>query len=251
MIFYVALQHSNNNRYEQPLNTEKIIATHRTKIKTNAIRAVYDSKEILKIIDESFLCHLGFAVNNQPFVIPVCYGRKDDRIYFHGAKGSRMFNTLRSGAEICVTISIVDGIVLARSAFNHTINYRSVVIFGKAHELNSPADKADALKIITEHIIPGRWSDVRKPTEKELHATSLFSLNINEASAKIRSGPPIDDENDLELEVWAGVLPLKIIDEKPIKDDSVKNKVHNNFQIPDYIKNYRKNGKSIPEKRIK
>jgi nitroimidazol reductase NimA-like FMN-containing flavoprotein (pyridoxamine 5'-phosphate oxidase superfamily) len=228
---------------------EKIIATDRTKIKTNAIRAVYDSEEIIKIIDESFLCHLGFSVNDQPFVIPVCYGRKDDKIFFHGAKGSRMFNALRKGAEVCVTISIVDGIVLARSAFNHTINYRSVVIFGKAHELNSPADKADALRIITEHIIPGRWGDVRKPTEKELHATSLFSLNINEASAKIRSGPPIDDDDDLELEVWAGVLPLKIIDKKPVKDSSVKSKMNDNLRLPYYLKNYRKNGNSVPQKR--
>lgn len=223
--------------------------TERTKIKTNAIRAVYDIESIIKIIDESFLCHIGFAIENQPFVIPVCYGRENDKIFFHGAKGSRMFHALRTGKEICVTISIVDGIVLARSAFNHTINYRSVVIFGKARELIDPAEKTNALNIITEHIIPGRWSDVRKPTDKELNATSLFSLEINEASAKVRTGPPLDDEDDLKLDVWAGVLPLKMVDEEPVKDDSIKEITNNDSDIPEYIRNYRKPESSIHEKR--
>ncbi|HVO75115.1 MAG TPA: pyridoxamine 5'-phosphate oxidase family protein [Ignavibacteriaceae bacterium] len=227
--------------------SREIPPTERSKIKTNPVRAVYDAESIRRIIDESFVCHMGFAVNDQPFVIPVCYGRKEDRIYFHGARGSRIFKTLKTGAEICVTISILDGIVLARSAFNHTINYRSVVIFGKAHELNSPGEKTDALKIITEHIIPGRWDDVRKPTEKELHATSLFSLKINEASAKIRTGPPLDDEDDLNLEVWAGVLPLKIIDGKPIADIS-KGKINGEDHIPEYLKNYKNRGLKVSVK---
>lgn len=223
------------------MNSGKVQATERTKIKTNAVRAVYDSQEILKIIDESFLCHLGFALNNQPYVIPVCYGREEGKIFFHGARGSRMFNVLRNGAEICVTISIVDGIVLARSAFNHTINYRSVIIFGIAQELIGFPEKENALKVITEHIIPGRWDDIRKPTEKELLATSLFSLNINESSAKIRSGPPIDDDDDMHLEVWAGVLPLRIIDEEPVPDLSFSSKIYAEDRIPPYIKNYKKN----------
>lgn len=231
------------------MNQEKVHLTERTKIKTNAIRAVYDIESIIKIIDESFLCHIGFAIENQPFVIPVCYGRENDKIFFHGAKGSRMFHALRTGKEICVTISIVDGIVLARSAFNHTINYRSVVIFGKARELIDPAEKTNALNIITEHIIPGRWSDVRKPTDKELNATSLFSLEINEASAKVRTGPPLDDEDDLKLDVWAGVLPLKMVDEEPVKDDSIKEITNNDSDIPEYIRNYRKPESSIHEKR--
>lgn len=223
--------------------------TERTKIKTNAIRAVYDIESIIKIIDESFLCHIGFAIENQPFVIPVCYGRENDKIFFHGAKGSRMFHALRTGKEICVTISIVDGIVLARSAFNHTINYRSVVIFGKARELIDPAEKTNALNIITEHIIPGRWNDVRKPTDKELNATSIFTLKINEASAKVRTGPPLDDEDDLKLDVWAGVLPLKMVDEEPVKDDSIKDITNKDSDIPEYIRNYRKPESSIHEKR--
>ncbi|MGE5797358.1 MAG: pyridoxamine 5'-phosphate oxidase family protein [Ignavibacteria bacterium] len=231
------------------MNQEKVHLTERTKIKTNAIRAVYDIESIIKIIDESFLCHIGFAIENQPFVIPVCYGRENDKIFFHGAKGSRMFHALRTGKEICVTISIVDGIVLARSAFNHTINYRSVVIFGKARELIDPAEKTNALNIITEHIIPGRWNDVRKPTDKELNATSIFTLKINEASAKVRTGPPLDDEDDLKLDVWAGVLPLKMVDEEPVKDDSIKDITNKDSDIPEYIRNYRKPESSIHEKR--
>jgi len=221
------------------LSKEKLYLSERTKIKTNAIRAVYDREAIVKIIDESFLCHLGFTLNNQPFVIPVCYGRDQDKIFFHGAKSSRIFNALRSGTEICAAISIVDGIVLARSAFNHTINYRSVVIFGKAYELTNPAEKTNALKIITEHIIPGRWNDVRKPSEKELHATSLFSLEVNEASAKVRSGPPLDYEEDLGLEVWAGVLPLKIINDEPVADIPLKGKIYGEDHVPEYVKNYK------------
>jgi nitroimidazol reductase NimA-like FMN-containing flavoprotein (pyridoxamine 5'-phosphate oxidase superfamily) len=231
------------------LNQEKVHLTERTKIKTNAIRAVYDIESIIKIIDESFLCHIGFAIENQPFVIPVCFGRENDKIFFHGAKGSRMFHALRAGKEICVTISIVDGIVLARSAFNHTINYRSVVIFGKAHELIDLAEKTNALNIITEHIVPGRWNDVRKPTDKELNATSIFSLEINEASAKVRTGPPLDDEDDLKLNVWAGVLPLKMVDEEPVKDDSIKDITNSDSDIPEYIRNYRRSGSSLHEKR--
>jgi hypothetical protein len=129
------------------------------------------------------------------------------------------------------------------------MNYRSVVIFGKAHELIDPAEKTNALNIITEHIVPGRWNDVRKPTDKELNATSIFSLEINEASAKVRTGPPLDDEDDLKLDVWAGVLPLKMVDEEPVKDDSIKDITNNDSDIPEYIRNYRKPGSSFYEKR--
>jgi hypothetical protein len=222
------------------LNKEKFSTTERTKIKTNAIRAVYDVDATIKIIDDSFICHIGFALDNQPFVIPVCYGRENNKIFFHGAKGNRMLKALRTGVEICVTISIVDGIVLARSAFNHTINYRSVVIFGKAQEINDIVEKTNALKIITEHIIPGRWNDVRKPSDKELGATSVFSLEITEASAKVRTGPPIDKDEDRELNVWAGVLPLKIINQEPIKDNSVFGEMDQIISTPDYIRNYKK-----------
>ncbi len=209
----------------------KIEVTEKSKIKRLAKRAVYDFENIAKILDESFVCHIGFSINGQPFVIPTCYGRKDDGIFFHGSKGSGMLEHIKTGAEICVTITLVDGIVLARSAFHHSINYRSVVIFGKAKELNDPSEKTEALKVITEHIIPGRWDDVRKPNEKELNATSVFSLKINEASAKVREGGPIDDKEDMNLKIWAGVLPLLIESKKPIRDKNLKDEI----QTPYYL----------------
>lgn len=212
----------------------KILTTEKSKIKRLPKRAIYDFKKIAKILDESFVCHIGFSINGQPFVVPTCYGRKNDEIFFHGAKTSRMLGHIKAGSEICVTITLLDGIVLARSAFHHSINYRSVVLFGKAKEITNPTEKTKALKIITEHIIAGRWKDVRKPNDKELMATSVFSLEISEASAKIREGGPVDDMEDMDLNVWAGVLPLKIISDKPVRDS----KLNKNIILPDYIKGY-------------
>ncbi len=212
----------------------KMQPTEKSKIKRLPKRAVYDFKKISKILDDSFVCHIGFSINDQPFVIPTCYGRKEDEIFFHGSKGSRMLEHIKTGVEICITITLLDGIVLSRSAFHHSINYRSVVLFGNAKELTNPKEKTKALKIITEHIIPGRWKDVRKPNEKELNATSVFSLKINEASAKVREGGPVDDKKDMDLNVWAGVLPLKIIPGKPVNDP----KLNGNILLPDYIKGY-------------
>lgn len=214
--------------------------TSKSKVKINPKRGFYDLKTITKILDETFLCHIGFIINNQPYVIPTCYGREGDRIYFHGSRGSRMLKALREGIEICAAVSIVDGIVLARSAFGHTLNYRSVVIFGKAEEIGNPVEKAHALKTITEHIIPGRWNDVRKPNDKELNITSLFSLSIDAASAKIRKGSPLDSEEDLTLNAWAGELPLKIIPEQPIRNNTLLVGEENHINLPDYIKNYKK-----------
>jgi uncharacterized protein len=213
----------------------KIEVTDKIKIKRMPKRAVYDFEMIAKILDDSFICHIGFSMNEQSFVIPTCYGRQNDKIYFHGAKGSRMLENIKTGSEICITFTILDGIVLARSAFHHSINYRSVILFGKAQELADSVEKIDALKVITEHIIPGRWNDVRKPNEKELSATSVFLLKINEASAKVREGGPVDDKEDLNLNVWAGVLPLKITPCEPVSDSAVKK----NILIPGYIKNFK------------
>jgi uncharacterized protein len=209
----------------------KIEVTNRTKIKRMPKRAVYDFDMIAKILDDSFICHIGFSVNGQIFVIPTCYGRANDRIYFHGAKGSRMLENIKAGSEICITVTILDGIVLARSAFHHSVNYRSVVIFGKAEELLNKSEKTEALRIITEQILPGRWNDVRKPNDKELNVTTVFSLKINEASAKVREGGPIDDEEDMDLNVWAGVLPLKINANEPINSSDLKGKI----KTPEYI----------------
>jgi uncharacterized protein len=218
-------------------DTKKNIATGRSKVKTNAKRAVYDLETIYKILDDSFLCHIGFVIDNQPFVIPTCYGRENDKIFFHGSVGSRMLKHIKAGNEICIAVSIVDGIVLARSAFHHSINYRSVIIFGKADEITDTNEKTNALKIISEHIVPGRWNDIRKPDKKELNVTSIFSFKIVEASAKIRAGGPVDDKKDMQLNIWAGVLPLKTVPGIPEKDPLL----NDNIQLPGYIKKYKKN----------
>lgn len=209
--------------------------TEKTKVKRLAKRAVYDFEAISKILDDSFICHLGFVIDVQPFVIPTCFGREDDRIYFHGSVGSRMLKHIKTGPGICITVTNVDGIVLARSAFHHSINYRSVVIFGKAEEIIEPVEKTNALNVITEQIIPGRWNDVREPNEKELKQTSVFSIKISEASAKVREGGPVDENEDMNLNVWAGVLPLKIVPGNPVRDSALKE----NIYFPDYIKNYK------------
>lgn len=214
----------------------KIEPTSRTRIKTNAKRAVYDFNVLTSILDETFICHVGYSIENQPFVIPTCFGRKDNKIYFHGAKGSKTLKSLKNGIEVCVNITILDGIVLARSAFHHSINYRSVVIFGKAKEITKIPEKINSLIIITGHIIPDRWDDVRKPNEKELNATSVFSLDINESSVKMREGSPIDEPDDMNLKVWAGVIPFKTKIENPVKDP----KLSSDIILPDYIRNYRK-----------
>lgn len=213
-----------------------IAVTERTKLKRISKRGIYSKKAINDILDETFVCHLGFVINNQPYVIPTCYGRKNNKIYFHGSRESRMLKYLQKGSEVCINITIVDGIVLARSAFHHSINYRSVVIFGKPVEIKEPDEKTEALRIITRHIIPGRWNDVRKPNKKELDITSVFSLKLDEVSAKIRTGGPSDEKTDMELNIWAGVLPLTIIPGTPSADSSV----NKNITFPQYLLNYKR-----------
>ncbi len=210
--------------------------SNKIKVKRMPKRGFYDLETICKILDDTFVCHIGFTSEGQTFVIPIAFGRKDDTIYFHGAKGSRMLKVLQSGPEICVTVSIIDGIVLARSAFHHSINYRSVVLFGKAEEITEDDKKTTALKYITDHIIRGRWDEVREPNRKELNATSVFQLKINEASAKIRTGPPIDEEEDMGMNVWAGVIPIKNIAAEPIRDAQL----NGDIILPGYIKDYMK-----------
>lgn len=170
------------------------------------------------ILDAGFLAHVGFCVQGQPFVIPTLYGRAGDTLYLHGSAASRMLRELGRGAPACVTVTLVDGFVLARSAFHHSMNYRSVVAFGTAKGISDPERKARALRVISEHLIAGRWQAVRAPTEKELKATAVLEFVIEEASAKIRTGPPLDEEADYALPIWAGVLPLKLAAGKPVSD---------------------------------
>jgi len=192
--------------------------TPRTRVVRESDRGVYDRETVYSILDEGFLCHVGFLADGQPFVIPTSYGRKDANLYIHGSAASRMLRQIKEGLPVCVTVTLLDGLVLARSVFNHSMNYRSVVILGKAKLVEDPAEKLEALRLLSEHIIPGRWDDARQPNERELKATSVLRLPIEEFSAKVRTGPPIDDEEDYSFPTWAGVVPLAMAAGAPIDD---------------------------------
>ena len=199
--------------------------TTRTRVVREAERAVYDRETAYRILDEAFLCHVGFVADGQPFVIPTSFGRKDDRLYIHGSAASRMLRQMKEGVPVCVTVTLLDGLVLARSIFNHSMNYRSVVVLGKATLVDDPQEKFEALRLLSEHIIPGRWTDSRQPNERELKATSVLRLTIEEFSAKVRTGPPIDDEEDYSFPTWAGVVPLEMIAGAPINDPRLDPKI--------------------------
>ena len=192
--------------------------TPRTRLVREADRAVYDRKAAYRILDEGFLCHVGFVADGQPFVIPTSYGRKDDSLLIHGSAASRMLRQMKEGVPVCVTVTLLDGLVMARSIFNHSMNYRSVVVLGKATLIEDAAEKIEALRVLSEHIIPGRWAEVRQPNERELKATSILQVPIEEFSAKVRKGPVIDDEEDYSFPTWAGVVPLQMVAGEPIDD---------------------------------
>ena len=206
--------------------------TPRTRIVREPDRGVYDRDAINLILDEAFLCHVGFVVDGQPFVIPTSYGRDGGTLYIHGSAASRMLRNLDKGIPVCVTVTLIDGLVLARSVFNHSMNYRSVVILGTAKLVDNPQEKLRALQVLTEHIIPQRWEDSRQPNEKELKATSVLRIPIAEYSAKVRIGPPIDDEPDYSFPTWAGVIPLDTQVGTPIRDERCQQ------ALPEYLRNY-------------
>ena len=218
------------------LNSSNPTPTVRTRVVREPQRAVYDRDTVNQILDEALLCHVGFVANSnsdfQPFVIPMSYGRDGDVLYIHGSPASRMMRQLEQGVPVCVTVTLVDGLVLARSVFNHSMNYRSVMILGTATLVDDPAEKLAALRALSEHIIPGRWDDSRQPNEKELKATSVLRLPINEFSAKVRVGPPVDDAEDYAFSTWAGVIPLEMNSGAPIRDERCKQ------ELPAYLKNY-------------
>jgi uncharacterized protein len=216
-------------------NPEQTIPiTSRTQLKRRTQRGNYDRPLIHQILDEGLICQVGFVVEGQPFVIPTAYGRIDDQIYIHGSPMSRMLRSLQQGIEVCITVTLLDGLVLARSAFHHSMNYRSVVIFGKARLVETPAEKMEALKAFTEHIIRDRWSEVRPPTVPELAGTLVLALPLEEASAKVRTGPPVDDEADYALPVWAGELPLRLVADAPVNDPRMVPVI----EAPGYIRGY-------------
>ena len=218
--------------------SETQIPSARTRVIREPHRGVYDRELVYKILDEGFLCHIGFAVDGQPFVIPTSYGRNGASLYIHGSAASRMLRQMKDGLPVCITVTLLDGLVLARSVFNHSMNYRSVVILGKATLVDDPDEKLTALRTLSEHILPGRWDDARQPNESELKATSVLRVPIEEFSAKVRSGPPIDDEEDYSYPTWAGVVPLETVAGAPVNDA----RLDPALAVPGYAKNYTRSG---------
>jgi uncharacterized protein len=215
--------------------SETQMPTTRTRVVRESHRGVYDRETVYKILDEGFLCHVGFVADGQPFVIPTSYGRKDANLYIHGSAASRMLRNLqKEGSQVCITVTLLDGLVLARSVFNHSMNYRSVVVLGKAALVEDPAEKLAALRILSEHILPGRWDDSRQPNERELKQTSVLHVPIDEFSAKVRTGPAIDDEEDMSFPTWAGVIPLEMKAGEPINDE----RLEATRLVPEYAKHY-------------
>ncbi len=212
--------------------------TDKTRIKRLPKRGHYDRETIYHILDEALICHVGFVEKRQPYIIPINFARMDDSIVFHGAKASRLLKHIEAGHPVCVEATIVDGLVLARSIFHHSVNYRSVVLFGKGRPVEDEEEKTAALKAVAEHLIPGRWGEVRLPNRKEMNATRVVSIKIDEASAKVRIGPPVDEPEDYTLPVWAGVLPLTEIPQSPVRDELLPEAI----PLPDYIAHYSRNG---------
>lgn len=213
---------------------ENFEPTGRTTLKRLPKRGSYEREVVNAILDEGFICHVGFVVDGCPFVIPTGYGRAGDQLYIHGSAASRMLRNLREGLDVCVTVTLIDALVLARSAFHHSMNYRSVVIFGRAQTVEDVDEKMKALHVFTDHIMRRRWEESRQPTAQELRATLVLALPLTEASAKIRTGPPVDDEEDYALPVWAGELPLHLATGEAVRDPQLKAGI----EVPRYISDY-------------
>ena len=210
--------------------------TERTKVRRLPDRGKYDSESVYGILDEAFICHVGFVVDRQPYVIPTGFARVNDTLYIHGSAASRMLRTLADGVQVCVTVTLIDGIVMARSGFHSSMNYRSVVILGRAMQVERRDEKLAALAAFSEQVMPGRWKDLRETTDAELKGTLVLTLPLKEVSAKVRTGPPKDDEADYALPLWAGVVPLKLTSGTPIDDP----RLPKGIEAPDYARNYKR-----------
>lgn len=210
--------------------------TERTRVRRLPARGAYDEVTIHGILDEGLVCHVGFVIDGQPYVIPTSYARVGNTLYVHGSVASRMLRALGGGTRVCLTVTLLDGLVIARSVFHHSMNYRSVVAFGTAALVSDADEKIEALRALTEHIVPGRWPDARHPTAAELAQTSVLRFEIEEASAKIRTGPPLDDEEDYELPIWAGVIPLELTSSAPVADP----RLPAGTSAPGYLDAYRR-----------
>jgi nitroimidazol reductase NimA-like FMN-containing flavoprotein (pyridoxamine 5'-phosphate oxidase superfamily) len=212
------------------------LQTPRTTVKRLPKRGAYDRPTVDAIIDEALICHVGFVVDGQPVVIPTIHWRGGDELYFHGSAASRMLRLLKGGVDACVTVTLLDGLVLARSAFHHSMNYRSVVVFGKAREVTDPAERLVALESLVEHVCAGRMQDVRPPNDRELAQTLILALPLTEASAKIRTGGPVDDDEDYTLPYWAGVIPLRLTPQAAEADE----RLTPGIATPSYARDYRR-----------
>ena len=208
---------------------------------------MFDRAAINSILDEGLFCHVAFVEAGRPVVIPTLYARDGDVVYLHGSRASRMLRALAAGVDVCLTVTLLDGLVLARSIFHHSANYRSVVVFGRATPVEGDAEKLAALRALSEHVVPGRWNDVRHPNARELRATTVLALPLDEASAKVRSGPPVDDEDDYQLPVWAGVIPLRLSPSPPEPDP----RLPPGTPTPSYVRHYARPTPSHPERALR
>jgi len=220
------------------MSTPTLEPTARTRLKRQPQRGVYDREQIHGILDEGFICHLAFASGGQPHLIPTIYGRDGDTVYVHGAVANRALRALADGGEACLSVTLVDGLVLGRSAFHTSVNYRSVILYGQAREVSDPVEKGNAFRVMVEHAIPGRWNDVRTPNKAEIARTIVLALPIEEASAKVRTGAPVDEEEDYALACWAGVIPLGEAAGAPVDDP----KLTPGIDAPRYARAYRRPG---------
>jgi nitroimidazol reductase NimA-like FMN-containing flavoprotein (pyridoxamine 5'-phosphate oxidase superfamily) len=216
---------------------EDYTPTARTRVIREPHRGIYDRDIAYQILDEGIICHVGFVLDGQPFVIPTGYGRNENNLYIHGSAASRMLRNLDQGIPVCLTVTLLDGLVLARSIFNHSMNYRSVVVLGTAVAVVEAKETLEALRALSEHILPGRWADVRPPNEPEIKATMVMRLPIEEFSAKVRKGSPIDDEEDYGFPTWAGVIPLRLVNDPAVPDPQLSSRM----VVPDYVRNYSRN----------
>jgi uncharacterized protein len=210
--------------------------TERTKVRRLPDRGKYDSESVYGILDEAFICHVGFIAESQPYVIPTGFARVNDTLYIHGSAASRMLRTLADGVQVCVTVTLIDGIVMARSGFHSSMNYRSVVILGRATQVEGRDEKLAGMAAFSEQVMPGRWKDLRQTTDAELKGTLVLSLPLKEVSAKVRTGPPKDDEEDYALPLWAGIVPLKLTAGNPINDP----RLPTGIEPPGYARNYKR-----------
>ena len=206
--------------------------TERNRMRRQPKRARYERDVVYGIVDEALICHAAFVLDGTPVVVPLVHARMGDSVVLHGSKGARLIQHVEAGGEVCLTFTLLDGLVLARSAFHHSVNFRSAMLFGKGVSLESAEDKMEALKAVVEHIMPGRWDDVRRPNAQELDATAVVSIAIDTASAKVRTGPPEDAPEDYALGVWAGVLPLRQQASAPVADPRMESAI----DLPDYLR---------------